>query len=137
MQRSIEDQSILVATYEGEHNHDLPSKLEQPATASTTVSRCLPPAVSGGSAAAASLNTQAVLDVPAPKTAPAVANVANAAKTSTPAAGSSSLPVDRPDFQQFFIEQMASSLTKDPTFKAAIAAAISGKFLPHNNIGKW
>lgn len=38
---------------------------------------------------------------------------------------------DSPELQQFLVEQMASSLTKDPNFTAALAAAISGKIFPH------
>ncbi|KAK6139627.1 hypothetical protein DH2020_026627 [Rehmannia glutinosa] len=45
---------------------------------------------------------------------------------------------EAPEMQHYFVEQMASQLTKDPSFKAAIAAAISGKFVQQNNqTEKW
>ena len=39
--------------------------------------------------------------------------------------------VESPAFQQFLVQQMASSLTKDPNFTTALAAAISGRFLDY------
>lgn len=45
--------------------------------------------------------------------------------------------MESPEFQQFLVDQMASSLTKDPSFKAALAAAISGKIFQHNQTEKW
>lgn len=40
--------------------------------------------------------------------------------------------IDAPELPHYFVEQMASTLTKDPNFKAALAAAITGKFLRQN-----
>nr|GLL21391.1 probable WRKY transcription factor 40 isoform X2 [Ipomoea trifida] len=111
VQRSVEDQSVLVATYEGEHNHPHPSKMDQSST---------PPARSAPAPSATSALT--TLDLTDPKPKPSLPITAAAARVLPP-------PADRPDFHQFLIEQMASSLTKDPSFKAALAAAISGKLI--------
>ncbi|KAI4329398.1 hypothetical protein L6164_021665 [Bauhinia variegata] len=37
--------------------------------------------------------------------------------------------IDSPEVPQILVEQMATSLTKDPNFRAALVAAISGKML--------
>ncbi|KAJ8560650.1 hypothetical protein K7X08_022510 [Anisodus acutangulus] len=132
VQRSIEDQSIVVATYEGEHNH---SKQEAGANTNTnsTASR-LNVTTIGGSIASVPCST--TLDLTEPKT----VGKRNTKNHNTSPTGGNSFKTtpggeyqNRPEIQQFLIEQMATSLTKDPSFKAALAAAISGKILQHNN----
>lgn len=114
MQRSVEDQSILVATYDGEHDH-------QP-EATFGSNRCLsissaPYSTSLGSSRP---NNNITLDFTKPKT----SNIK--AETSTKPR------MDSPDVQQFLVDQMVSSLTKDPNFTATLAAAISGIVYQHS-----
>lgn len=106
VQRSAEDRSVLVATYEGDHNHGRPSLApasDHPATGLNPCSVSVHPS-----------GPTVTLDLTRPRP----------VRQDQRPAGES------PDrFQRRLAEQMASSLTKDPTFTAALATAISGRFL--------
>ncbi|XP_028782653.1 WRKY transcription factor 18 [Neltuma alba] len=84
VQRSAEDPTLLVATYEGEHNHIMHGAQSE------------------------------VID-PIPVNSNA---------------GPSEI-IDQNSSRQFLVQQMVSSLSKDPIFKSALATAISGRILEH------
>lgn len=112
MQRSAEDPSLLVATYEGEHNHVNPSR---PHELSLAQNQCANTgSVDHSLSSMRSSGSTVTLDLIQPE-------LCDSAKHSIQEVGSPAA------FQQFLVQQMASSLTRDPNFKTALAGAISGR----------
>ncbi|KAJ8774024.1 hypothetical protein K2173_009455 [Erythroxylum novogranatense] len=118
VQRSIEDQSILVATYEGEHNHTNAAQMEATSGSNRTLTLGSVPRSTSLASAGPTIN----LDLIKSKSSTDV-------KTSVPR-------LDAPEVRHFLVEQMASSLTKDPKFTSALVAAISGKVFQDNQTEK-
>ncbi|CAN8273295.1 unnamed protein product [Cochlearia groenlandica] len=97
VQRSAEEPSLLVATYEGTHNHLCPNRLEGDAMSQVVSSTMTFDLVHGGHGLALEKNEKGTM-------------------------------------QEALVQQMASSLTKDSNFTAALAAAISGRLMEQSRI---
>ncbi|KAK3028584.1 hypothetical protein RJ639_038374 [Escallonia herrerae] len=109
VQRSVEDPSILVASYEGEHNHNNSS----PAQGSFGLSQVLVPGSN-------SLPYCPTIGLDLVET-----GLRSCAKTSV-------AEVKVPSLQQILVEQMASTLTRNSSFTAELAAVISSKILDYD-----
>jgi hypothetical protein len=107
VQRSAEDKTVLVATYEGEHNHNAPPPA-QPQQHDGKNSAAKPP--------------QAPVPHHPQQQQPKQEAAAVVISGETTAAASELI-------RRNLAEQMAMTLTKDPSFKAALVTALSGRIL--------
>lgn len=111
MQKSLEDPTILVATYEGEHNHG-----HEKAEISMISSQC-------EEARLGSVNVSSPKQI-MERTSPTMnLNLVD--------------NVQKSSIQQFLVQQMATSLTNDPNFTTALANAISGRILDNANKARF
>ncbi|KAH7841312.1 hypothetical protein Vadar_028242 [Vaccinium darrowii] len=119
VQRSVEDPSLLVATYEGEHNHLHPNSQAQMSLGFNHLGM-IPCSISSPTYT----NSSSIGPNPGP-------NILLMKPTGlTTIDGEKSSPgMDVKEFQQHLVEKMANSLTGNPSFTSALAAAISNRIL--------
>lgn len=102
MQRSVDDPTLLVATYEGQHHHCHPAPADNSAAS--------PPGVSSpGQPIPVHCSGSTPTTDDCSKTQRAIATT------------------ESNEIQQILVEKMASTLTRNPGFRTALAAAITGR----------
>ena len=124
MQRSVQDSSYLVATYEGEHNHKKPN---------SGIEYQLVGPIHLGSKLDSSLSSSVI--------SPSLPSVTTFDLTKSQSIDTlkSLVPeLERPSTstQQMVCQQMASLLTRDPNFTKALVTAITGNMV-EKEVWRW
>ncbi|XP_062199958.1 WRKY transcription factor WRKY76-like [Phragmites australis] len=115
VQRSAEDSSVLVATYEGEHNHASPTLAGELPSCATQ---------SGSVPCSISINSSGpTITLDLTKNEGGGVRVLEEAEAA-PGLKKLCREIASPEFRTALVEQMSSSLTSDPNFTGALAAAI-------------
>ncbi|XP_058203483.1 probable WRKY transcription factor 40 isoform X2 [Rhododendron vialii] len=115
VQRSVEDPSLVVVIYEGEHNHIQPNFQAEMPLGFNQLASMIPFSVSSP----------------------------NYTTSSSPRPNPSPMPdfirhgIDTSAFQQLLVEKMADSLTRNSSFTTSLAAAISTRILDQDLVESW
>ncbi|KAK3130070.1 hypothetical protein QOZ80_6BG0488510 [Eleusine coracana subsp. coracana] len=117
VQRSAEDSSVLVATYEGEHNHASPTRAAELPTSCGMRTGSVPCSISINSS-----GPTITLDLTKNGAAGGGLRVLEAAEE--PDLKKLCREIASPEFRTALVEQMASALTSDTDFTGELAAAI-------------